>query len=147
MQGVLPQVCYVWCRRRDSNSHSFRHYPLKIACLPIPPRRHMTRFPTEFLCSAVEQPLIVTTNACRLRCETNFRALARPTPRLPKMLYLEAALAATEAVTAAGTANEAVTCAGICAAKPAWEAGAVVTGATGAAAPLRTLPELPAGLP
>ena len=28
-----------WCRRRDSNSHSFRHYPLKIACLPIPPRR------------------------------------------------------------------------------------------------------------
>jgi hypothetical protein len=29
-----------WCRRRDSNSHSFRHYPLKIACLPIPPRRH-----------------------------------------------------------------------------------------------------------
>ena len=29
-----------WCRRRDSNSHSFRHYPLKIACLPISPRRH-----------------------------------------------------------------------------------------------------------
>ncbi|SOY56393.1 hypothetical protein CBM2592_A90354 [Cupriavidus taiwanensis] len=29
----------VWCRRRDSNSHSFRHYPLKIACLPISPRR------------------------------------------------------------------------------------------------------------
>ena len=28
-----------WCRRRDSNSHSFRHYPLKIACLPISPRR------------------------------------------------------------------------------------------------------------
>ena len=30
-----------WCRRRDSNSHSFRHYPLKIACLPISPRRHV----------------------------------------------------------------------------------------------------------
>lgn len=30
---------FQWCRRRDSNSHSFRHYPLKIACLPIPPRR------------------------------------------------------------------------------------------------------------
>lgn len=30
----------IWCRRRDSNSHSFRHYPLKIACLPISPRRH-----------------------------------------------------------------------------------------------------------
>src|SRR6185312_5509252 len=30
-----------WCRRRDSNSHSFRHYPLKIACLPISPRRRL----------------------------------------------------------------------------------------------------------
>ncbi len=30
---------HLWCRRRDSNSHSFRHYPLKIACLPISPRR------------------------------------------------------------------------------------------------------------
>ena len=29
----------LWCRRRDSNSHSFRHYHLKIACLPISPRR------------------------------------------------------------------------------------------------------------
>lgn len=29
-----------WCRRRDSNSYSLRHYPLKIACLPISPRRH-----------------------------------------------------------------------------------------------------------
>ena len=27
-----------WCGRRDSNSHTFRHYPLKIACLPISPR-------------------------------------------------------------------------------------------------------------
>lgn len=33
-----------WCRRRDSNSHSFRHYPLKIACLPISPRRHLANF-------------------------------------------------------------------------------------------------------
>src|ERR1035437_9412873 len=31
-----------WCRRRDSNSHSFRHYPLKIACLPISPRRQFS---------------------------------------------------------------------------------------------------------
>ncbi len=30
---------FIWCRRRDSNSHSFRHYHLKIACLPISPRR------------------------------------------------------------------------------------------------------------
>src|SRR6185503_10192293 len=27
-----------WCPRSDSNRHSLRHYPLKIACLPIPPR-------------------------------------------------------------------------------------------------------------
>lgn len=31
-----------WCRRRESNSHSFRHYHLKIACLPIPPRRPLS---------------------------------------------------------------------------------------------------------
>src|SRR5581483_5244531 len=30
----------LWCRRRDSNSHGFRHRPLKTACLPISPRRH-----------------------------------------------------------------------------------------------------------
>src|SRR6478735_5526412 len=36
VQFLLPAH---WCRRRDSNSHSFRHYPLKIACLPISPRR------------------------------------------------------------------------------------------------------------
>src|SRR5690606_32072274 len=28
---------FVWCPGRDSNPHSFRHYPLKIACLPVPP--------------------------------------------------------------------------------------------------------------
>lgn len=28
---------FVWCPGRDSNPHSFRHYPLKIACLPISP--------------------------------------------------------------------------------------------------------------
>jgi hypothetical protein len=40
----------VWCRRRDSNSHSFRHYPLKIACLPISPRRlHFARTTAEGL--------------------------------------------------------------------------------------------------
>ena len=36
-RGTDPE--FDWCRRRDSNSHSFRHYPLKIACLPISPRR------------------------------------------------------------------------------------------------------------
>ena len=28
-----------WCRGRDSNPHSYCHYPLKIACLPVPPPR------------------------------------------------------------------------------------------------------------
>jgi len=37
------KVPFCWCRRRDSNSHSFRHYPLKIACLPISPRRHIVQ--------------------------------------------------------------------------------------------------------
>src|SRR5690606_19018550 len=26
-----------WCGRWDSNPYTLRHYPLKIACLPIPP--------------------------------------------------------------------------------------------------------------
>ncbi len=30
-----------WCRRRDSNSHDLSHNHLKVACLPIPPRRHL----------------------------------------------------------------------------------------------------------
>lgn len=30
----------LWCRGRDSNPHSNCHYPLKIACLPVPPPRH-----------------------------------------------------------------------------------------------------------
>src|SRR5271154_2734604 len=37
------QSSFKWCRRRDSNSYAFRHCPLKTACLPIPPRRHLTR--------------------------------------------------------------------------------------------------------
>ena len=28
-----------WCRWPESNRHSFRHRPLKTACLPIPPHR------------------------------------------------------------------------------------------------------------
>jgi hypothetical protein len=33
-----PPFQILWCVRRDSNPHAFQHYPLKIACLPIPPR-------------------------------------------------------------------------------------------------------------
>lgn len=31
----------LWCRWPDLNRHGLRHYPLKIACLPIPPHRHI----------------------------------------------------------------------------------------------------------
>ena len=30
---------FVWYRRPDLNRHDFRHHPLKMACLPISPRR------------------------------------------------------------------------------------------------------------
>ena len=33
-----------WCRGRDSNPHSYCHYPLKIACLPVPPPRRQKEF-------------------------------------------------------------------------------------------------------
>ena len=41
--GMLRNCC--WCLGRDSNSHGLRHYPLKIACLPISPPRHCIRTP------------------------------------------------------------------------------------------------------
>ncbi len=31
-----------WCGWSDSNRHGLRHYPLKIACLPVPPHPHRT---------------------------------------------------------------------------------------------------------
>ena len=33
----------VWCRRGDSNPHGFPHHPLKMACLPVPPLRHLDK--------------------------------------------------------------------------------------------------------
>lgn len=30
-------ILLTWCAERDLNPHALRHYPLKIACLPIPP--------------------------------------------------------------------------------------------------------------
>ena len=32
-------ICFKWCRRPESNRHRLPHHPLKMACLPIPPRR------------------------------------------------------------------------------------------------------------
>ena len=34
----------LWCRGRDSNPHENSHYPLKIACLPVPPPRRRQGF-------------------------------------------------------------------------------------------------------
>jgi len=45
----IDQLLTTWCRRRDSNSHGFRHRPLKTACLPIPPRRQSFRRNTDQL--------------------------------------------------------------------------------------------------
>ena len=35
--ATSADVAVFWCPRPDSNRHASRHYPLKIACLPIPP--------------------------------------------------------------------------------------------------------------
>ena len=32
----------VWCDREDLNLHTLRHQSLKLACLPISPRSHLT---------------------------------------------------------------------------------------------------------
>ena len=60
-----------WCRRRDSNSHSFRHYPLKIACLPISPRRRFCycgwhEGPCDYLLSGNAPSLPLFTRQLRL---------------------------------------------------------------------------------
>ncbi len=34
----LPDCFRDWCGRRDSNSHGSPRHPLKMVCLPIPPR-------------------------------------------------------------------------------------------------------------
>ena len=46
----FAQKCFVflilkkWCRRPESNRHEFPHHPLKMACLPISPRRRIFHF-------------------------------------------------------------------------------------------------------
>ena len=34
-----PRIFLTWCRSGDSNPDARRHYPLKIACLPVSPLR------------------------------------------------------------------------------------------------------------
>ncbi len=45
-----------WCAWQDLNLHTFRHYHLKVACLPIPPHARdaviMNQIPTA-LCKAI----------------------------------------------------------------------------------------------
>ncbi len=38
----LLKTLLIWCRWRDSNSQSRRHWSLNPACIPIPPHRHKT---------------------------------------------------------------------------------------------------------
>lgn len=38
IQGFLQFPREIGCARQDLNLHAFRHYHLKVACLPIPPR-------------------------------------------------------------------------------------------------------------
>ena len=44
-----PRV--VWCARQDLNLHAFRHYHLKVARLPIPPRAQLRGFQQHTLIS------------------------------------------------------------------------------------------------
>jgi hypothetical protein len=41
--------CIKWCARQDLNLHALRHYHLKVARLPIPPRAHGTRIMNQSL--------------------------------------------------------------------------------------------------
>src|SRR5690554_2565794 len=36
-RACIMQALSDWCGKWDSNPYTRRHYPLKIACLPIPP--------------------------------------------------------------------------------------------------------------
>ena len=63
--GVAPDIHSDWCRRRDSNSHGFRHRPLKTACLPIPPRRQ-TNPPCAGVRSRQRRTLIATASRISL---------------------------------------------------------------------------------
>ena len=42
----------LWCRGRDSNPHENPHYPLKIACLPVPPPRREKMYYCKLKCLA-----------------------------------------------------------------------------------------------
>ena len=107
----------IWCRRRDSNSQSFRHYHLKIACLPISPRRLLLSYvqitQTTYVILQSGHPVFYPENSFFLSLQ-----------KANSICYQFA---------------------GICAAPVAGTAGTTVTGAAGAVTPSRTLPELTVG--
>ena len=72
-----------WCPRPDLNRHGLRHYPLKIACLPIPPLG---------LCTYIIRPAVLTARpaGCR-RCSQTRGYPDRPLElaRVPRPLTRE----------------------------------------------------------
>src|SRR5690606_5635675 len=38
--GLPSRLLQIWCPGPDSNRHSFRYHPLKMACLPVSPPGH-----------------------------------------------------------------------------------------------------------
>src|SRR6185503_13587535 len=81
-----------WCRRRDSNSHSFRHYPLKIACLPISPRRLELRVrQAHEECALLVRSPIRTTPECTLKQTADCRGTAAETLDLDHFVGIWAA--------------------------------------------------------
>ena len=77
--ACLPFI--VWCRRRDSNSHGFRHRPLKTACLPISPRRQFTTSASRLGMPSDAQSLHLLRNVLRLRVVRRARPAAAALPR------------------------------------------------------------------
>src|ERR1700761_7294761 len=90
---------WIWCRRRDSNSHSFRHYPLKIACLPISPRRHYMQS-GKTTCKTRE-------SLQDLNCNLFKQIVQRTRARLPK-IYFGTPVAGTDAGEAGAAGDAAI---------------------------------------
>ena len=52
-----------WCARQDLNLHALRHYHLKVARLPIPPRAHGTHIMNQTLGTRRKANLVRDTKA------------------------------------------------------------------------------------
>ncbi len=123
---------FIWCGRRDSNSHTFRHYPLKIACLPISPRPRLLKC---LGCMRKSFDFL----AFQTDSQFNLKSYLSQTGAVAYSAYFVGICAAPDAGIAGGTAMAALpvtgtVVAGICAAPEAAFSGAVI-----APAPSRTL--------